>query len=197
MFSCWSSFLTVHNTDVDCFLGILNIIKPTNTALAVTFPLQRDNGEIEMVKGYRAQHSHHRLPCKGGEAILLHLLSLVKCSGQLSRKFSSWCFTLIFPYSQIKNKICILYISCFVGIRYALDVDMDEVKALAMLMTFKCAVVDVPFGGAKGGIAINKSDYSVLATYRIWATLFIHVYTFKSCCRITFSAHELYSESFY
>jgi len=91
--------------------GILDIIKPTNSYLAVKFPLKRDNGEFVLIDGYRAQHSHHRLPCKG-------------------------------------------------GIRYAPDVNADEVQALAMLMTFKCAVVDVPFGGAKGGIAINKKDFS-------------------------------------
>ena len=91
--------------------GLLNQIKICNSVYHIEFPLVRDNGEIEVIKAYRAEHSHHKNPTKG-------------------------------------------------GIRYAPTVNEDEVMALAALMTYKCAIVDVPFGGAKGGIAINTRDFS-------------------------------------
>ncbi|KAL7727554.1 hypothetical protein ACLKA6_000110 [Drosophila palustris] len=46
------------------------------------------------------------------------------------------------------------------GIRFAMDVDQSEVKALASIMTFKCACVNLPYGGSKGGIRIDPSKYT-------------------------------------
>ncbi|MFN3865955.1 MAG: Glu/Leu/Phe/Val family dehydrogenase [Demequina sp.] len=53
------------------------------------------------------------------------------------------------------------------GLRYSTAVDLDEVRALAMWMTWKCALVDVPYGGAKGGIAIEPRDHSQAELERV------------------------------
>ncbi|MCA5892806.1 Glu/Leu/Phe/Val dehydrogenase [Isoptericola sp. NEAU-Y5] len=53
------------------------------------------------------------------------------------------------------------------GLRYAPGVDIDEVRALAMWMTWKCGIVDLPYGGAKGGVAIDPRDYSTAELERV------------------------------
>ena len=53
------------------------------------------------------------------------------------------------------------------GIRYAEDVNLGEVAALAMLMTWKCAIVGLPFGGAKGGVCVNPRELSRSETQRL------------------------------
>ena len=90
--------------------GILEQIKQCNAVYRMHFPVKIGE-KIEVVKAYRVQHSHHKLPCKG-------------------------------------------------GIRFAMSVNLDEVMALAALMTYKCAIVNVPFAGAKGGITIDPKKYT-------------------------------------
>lgn len=94
----------------DISQGILKQIKACNAVYEIRFPV-RIGDKIEVIEAYRAQHSHHRMPTKG-------------------------------------------------GIRYNENVDKEEVEALAALMTYKCAIVDVPFGGAKGGVKINPKLYT-------------------------------------
>lgn len=53
--------------------GVLDLILPCNHVLHVSFPITRDSGEMEVVQAWRAQHSQHRTPCKGGMSYTLHV----------------------------------------------------------------------------------------------------------------------------
>jgi glutamate dehydrogenase (NAD(P)+) len=53
------------------------------------------------------------------------------------------------------------------GVRFAPNVDLDEVRALAMWMTWKCALIDIPYGGAKGGVAVDPRQHSTAELERI------------------------------
>ena len=64
------------------------------------------------------------------------------------------------------------------GIRFHQEVDLDEVRALASLMTWKTALIDVPFGGAKGGVAVDPStltDIEKEEIIRRWTRQIVHV----------------------
>ena len=91
--------------------GSRRILSQPKRELTVHFPVQMDNGDIEVFTGHRVQHNLTRGPGKG-------------------------------------------------GIRYHPDVTLDEVKALAMWMTWKCSVTDIPYGGAKGGVACQPKTMS-------------------------------------
>ena len=86
--------------------GLLQQMRDCNAVYHLRFPVEMDNGNVEVIEAYRAEHSYHRLPTKG-------------------------------------------------GIRISPHVSADEVVALATLMSFKCALVEVPFGGAKGAIVLD------------------------------------------
>jgi len=97
--------------------------------VSVSLNLRRDGGRIEVLKGYRVQHSGVRGPRKG-------------------------------------------------GIRFHPSVDLDEVRALASLMTWKTAIIDVPFGGAKGGITVDPTtldEHEQEEVIRRWTRSMVHV----------------------
>lgn len=90
---------------------LLEHLKSTHSLIKVNVGVVLD-GKINNFTGWRAVHSEHILPTKG-------------------------------------------------GLRYSKTVDQDDTEALASLMTYKCAIVNIPFGGAKGGLRINPKNYTM------------------------------------
>lgn len=86
-------------------------LKVPDKIIEVDFPVQMDNGEVRIFKGFRVQFNNARGPYKG-------------------------------------------------GIRFHSEVNLSEVKALAAWMAIKCAVADIPFGGAKGGVIVDPKKLS-------------------------------------
>ena len=95
-----------------------NTLSTPRRVLEVAVPLRRDDGRVEMYKGYRVQYSTTRGPSKG-------------------------------------------------GVRFHQDIDLAETVALAMLMTWKCALANLPYGGAKGGVAVNPKTLSMTENERL------------------------------
>ena len=97
-------------THVNLPAGLLQQIRVCNNVYYMQFPVKIDDKYV-IFEAWRAEHSHHRKPLKG-------------------------------------------------GIRYSMMVDQHEIMALAALMTYKCAIGNVPFGGSKGGIKLRPRDYT-------------------------------------
>ena len=108
--------------------GLVDAISACEREVTISIPLHKEDG-IEVLTGYRVQHSSARGPRKG-------------------------------------------------GIRFHQDVDIDEVRALASLMTWKTALIDVPFGGGKGGVAVDSTKLTSLQkeeVIRRWTRTLINV----------------------
>jgi len=108
--------------------GVIKALSSCEREVVISIPLRREN-DVEVLTGYRVQHSSARGPRKG-------------------------------------------------GIRFHQAVDLDEVRALASLMTWKTALIDVPFGGAKGGVAVDASKLSAIEKEEIirrWTRSLVHV----------------------
>jgi len=108
--------------------GIIEVLKSCEREVVISIPLRRED-DVEVLTGYRVQHSSARGPRKG-------------------------------------------------GIRFHQDVDLNEVRALASLMTWKTALIDVPFGGAKGGVAVDATKLSSIEKEEIirrWTRSLVHV----------------------
>lgn len=112
------SFIDKAASHMELHPGLVEQIKQCNSIYKFHFPLRHEDGSYEVLEGFRVQHSHHKLPVKG-------------------------------------------------GIRYSEHVEEEEVKGLAALMTFKCALLEVPFGGAKGGVRIDPLKYDPAKLERI------------------------------
>jgi glutamate dehydrogenase (NAD(P)+) len=91
--------------------GMRHVLREPRRELTVHFPVQMDDGSVQVFTGFRVQHNLGRGPAKG-------------------------------------------------GIRYHQNVSIEEVKALAMWMTWKCAVVGIPYGGGKGGVIVDPKKLS-------------------------------------
>jgi glutamate dehydrogenase (NAD(P)+) len=98
--------------------GMHQLLATPRREMTVSIPLRRDDGHVEVLRGYRVQHNLSRGPAKG-------------------------------------------------GIRYHPSTDIDEVRALAMWMTWKCALIGIPYGGAKGGVTIDPRLYSKTELERV------------------------------
>jgi glutamate dehydrogenase (NAD(P)+) len=108
--------------------GIVKALSSCEREVVISIPLRRGD-DVEVLTGYRVQHSSARGPRKG-------------------------------------------------GIRFHQDVDLDDVRALASLMTWKTALIDVPFGGAKGGVAVDASKLTSIEKEEIirrWTRSLVHV----------------------
>src|SRR3954454_15200699 len=91
--------------------GLHELLATPRRSMQVAVPLRRDDGTMEVLRGYRVQHNLTRGPAKG-------------------------------------------------GVRFHPRTDLDEVRALAMWMTWKCALIGIPYGGAKGGVAVDPRALS-------------------------------------